>query len=114
MSETELQKAIVKALEQIGCVPLRIQSGSIGVGNRRIRCARAGTPDLCVLCPEGETVWLEIKLEKGKLAKSQVEMHALMRVLGHNVCVARSVSEALAACSRVERCRQGLQMPPEF
>lgn len=90
---------MAKALRASGCLVVRVQSGSLPMRGRRIRGAEPGTPDLCVLCPDGLTVWLEIKTEDGKLSLTQKQYHEKMRALGHCVRVVRSVKEALEVCN---------------
>lgn len=98
MTETELSRKITEALETIGCMVIRVQSGSLQMRGRRIRAAKAGTPDLCVLVPGGRTVWLEVKTDTGKLSDVQKRTHDRMRAMGHVVSVVRSVEFALSAC----------------
>ena len=95
-SETDLSRAITKALEVAGCLVIRIQSGTLRLPGRVVKCAPKGTPDLCVIVPGGAVLWLEIKTATGKVSAEQKQMHERLRGLGQHVHVARSVSEALS------------------
>jgi hypothetical protein len=49
MSETELSRSIQSALEGLGALVTRIQSGSLRGAGGHVQCARKGTPDLGVI-----------------------------------------------------------------
>jgi hypothetical protein len=89
---------IQTALEWSGCIVIRVQSGTIFVGKRAVKCAEKGTPDLCVMAPGGRTIWLEVKTKAGVVSAAQEAMHSRMRSLGHSVFVARSVNDARVFC----------------
>lgn len=104
MSETELQASIVSALERLGHIVIRVQSGKVKVRGGWMQLAPEGTPDLCVLGPPYPTLlttttWLETKVQGGKLRPAQVAWHERAKKGGHRVAVVRSVAEALAAVS---------------
>lgn len=91
--ETQLQAAIVSALEQLGFHVERIQSGSHKVLRGYLHCASKGTPDLYVL----GWGFLEIKMPGEKCTAEQFSWHARARDLGVRVVVVRSVAEAVEA-----------------
>lgn len=103
MSETDLSRAITKALTQLGHVVIRVQSGKVFVGNQYsssghwVQLADKGTPDRVVLSHGGITTWLEVKTPKGRLSPEQVRWHERAKKGGHRVAVVRSVAEALQA-----------------
>lgn len=113
MTETDLHRAILKALELRGHWAFRVNAGGMQVGQGKsrafVRMAPAGTPDICLLSPQG---WLEVKTPTGKLSKAQDSWHTKARLHSVRVATVRSVSEALAVVERWEaedaaRCRRG-------
>lgn len=94
-SETALSKSITKALQALGCIVIRVQSGVLRFGGRVVRCAPKGTPDLVVLMKGGRTIWLEIKTASGKVSEEQQRTHGHWRSIGHTVAVVKSVAEAV-------------------
>lgn len=94
MSETDLQRAILVALSQLGIWAIRIGS----VGRRSTRGANSGEPGIPdIWTPYG---WLEVKDEKGKLSPDQWDWHERANVEGVNVATVRSVGEAVATIQR--------------
>ncbi len=68
-----------------------------GVGGR-------GAPDLlCEIVRDGLwiAVWMEVKTDEGVLSKDQQEWHAAARKMHRNVCVVRSIAQALAVVDDV-------------
>ncbi len=94
-SETQLSKAIADAIEKLGFTVIRIQSGIIKSGARFIHLAARGTPDRCLLGPNGLTIWFEVKLKDGDMSEEQIKWHAKHKALGHHVFMVKSVSEAV-------------------
>lgn len=92
MSETDLSRAIQQALEAIGALVVRVQSGTARGGKQRL--AKTGTPDLWVAW-RGATMWLEVKLPGEKLSEAQEIWHAKCRAEGGDVRVVQSAHEAL-------------------
>ena len=99
--EGALQHSIRLALEALGHIVIRVQSGKVQLGtgaqSRWVHLAMKGTPDLLVLGRDGKATWLEVKLPTGKVSPAQMAWHSWARTYGHRVAVVRSVSEALAA-----------------
>src|SRR5262245_48130732 len=50
-----------------------------------------GTPDFVVALPDGKTLWVEGKTGVNKLTPSQQQRMAMLRRLGHNTAVVRSL-----------------------
>lgn len=95
MNETELSRDIQDALESLGAVVVRVQSGQLrGAAGNRVRAARAGTPDLWVAF-RGFDSWLEVKTDTGSLNSEQETWHAEARQHGARVHIVRSVEQAL-------------------
>ena len=93
MSETDLQRAIIKALDQAGYWAFRINSGRFRGAGGYSQGAPAGTPDICVVWPPG---WLEVKLPKGTLSQKQEHWKTRARRHGLRVAVVSTVLDALA------------------
>jgi hypothetical protein len=94
VTETALQKSILRALRLAGHWPMRV-----GVNHKRgasgSASAEPGCPDLCVL---DLGAWLEVKLPGGKLSAVQQAWHQKARERGVNCAVVMSVVEAVATC----------------
>lgn len=80
----------------------RVQSGEIHGTDFRgnplhVMLADKGTPDYIACFPGALTIWIETKTSKGQLSPEQVETHAALRAMGHNVIVARSQDALLEA-----------------
>ncbi len=86
------------ALSKDGYRVIRINAGSFGVDDRRVKAAPPGFPDLLVYLPRGRLIHMEVKSAVGKLAVSQEHFRAMCSELGHTYVVVRSVAEARAAC----------------
>lgn len=55
----------------------------------------AGISDLCILLPNGKSVFIEMKKEKGgKLSPAQIDFINKSQSLGHTVIVANGCNEA--------------------
>jgi hypothetical protein len=54
---------------------------------------RAGIPDLCLLCSDGRTRWIELKTDSGKLSTAQMRFRDLCNEWGHDWALVRSVEE---------------------
>lgn len=94
--ETVISKGIAEALEKLGFIVIRMQSGIIKAsGGRFIHLAPKGTPDRIAMGPNGLTIWFEIKKEDGKLSKEQIEWHKKLTELGHKVFTVTSAAEAV-------------------
>jgi hypothetical protein len=99
--EHDLQKAVLKLLETKWggdvywfAVPNQGQR-SLRTGARmKAEGMRAGVADICVMLPEGETGWMELKTSKGRQTDEQKGFQAICKRLGHQYAVVRSVEEA--------------------
>ncbi len=89
MSETDLQRAILTALSQLGVWAIRIGS----VGRRSTRGANSGEPGIPdIWTPYG---WLEVKVGAGVLSPEQKAWHTKAERNGVNVYTVRSVAQAI-------------------
>jgi hypothetical protein len=98
MTETDTQRAIVRALAAIGVEAIRVQCGlARGAKGGRMVLAPPGTPDLVCVSPAG---WLEVKAKGGRLSELQERRHREMIRAGARVAVVRSVAGALEVVRR--------------
>ena len=100
MTETQLQSAIQSALQRLGYVVLRLNSGSARRRGYRIRLCPEGTPDLLVLLRAGRVLWIEVKLPGESLSAAQDEWRHRAAREGHLVVVVHSAATAIAAVRR--------------
>ena len=56
-----------------------------------------GVPDIIVVLDSQRVVWIETKSEIGRLSLRQKDFHSKLEILGHLVCVARSVEDVRQA-----------------
>lgn len=105
MKESELQKAIINYLTLQGnlgrCLFLRNNTfagfiqrrdGSKGyIKNATIK----GSPDIMLFLPKGNTIFLEIKSDKGKLSPAQEEFKERAEALGFSYLVVRSLDDII-------------------
>lgn len=101
MTETQLSRDIQDALEGLGALVVRVQSGKHRSGPHWIQCAAPGTPDLVVIW-RGHTTWLEVKTESGDLSHEQDSWHRAARQQGARVHIVRSVEQALRVARGVQ------------
>lgn len=109
LSEAAVQQSIVElcAIFRLPC--LRMPAGIYrSMDSKRVaNGVPAGIPDLCVICPDGKTLWIEVKKPGGKLSKVQRACHEEYARLGHEVLVARSsadVEKALVKKGAIAEC----------
>jgi len=102
MSESDLQSAILDALNRTGCIA---RANVVVLHRGRPTGLGTGSPDIYVIIPPGSSVWLEVKTpdRSSKLSPEQVELHAAWRRGGIRIDVVRSVTEALAIVASIRR-----------
>lgn len=102
MTETALSREIQDALESLGALVVRVQSGTFrGAGGHVVHGAQKGTPDLYVAW-RGRHQWLEVKTSEGELSHEQDSWHRFARQQGERVFTVRSVEQALRVVRGVE------------
>jgi hypothetical protein len=70
----------------------RLNSGAAMVGKRRIRMCRKGTPDIMVILKNGNMLWVECKLDTGKLTLDQHKWKIMIQECeGHTHLVIRDL-----------------------
>jgi hypothetical protein len=64
--------------------------------NQRARAVAAGEiqgrPDTVLFCPQGKTLWAEIKYGNGKTSRAQEDVMNRLRLIGHQATVVNSVA----------------------
>lgn len=102
ITEREIQKAIVDTFRQMTCnhnpMPLIFSNHNNATDIKQATVARsqgriAGIPDLTILLPNGKTIFIEVKTDKGRVSPVQKQMHEQLQLLGHEVLVVRSVKD---------------------
>lgn len=100
-AETILQNEIRIELSKLGCIVLRHDVGTFLSPNGKytIKIGTVGEPDLAVLCPNGKTVWMEVKIKPNKPTKEQLAFIKRATEMGHTAGVVYSVEEAITLCN---------------
>lgn len=80
MLEKEVEKFLVREVKKIG-----------GVSFKFISPGNAGVPDRIVILPTGKVVFVELKINKGKLTKLQEVQIKKISNLGADVRVLRGI-----------------------
>lgn len=95
MSEATLLRSITRLADAAGWLVIRLNSGVAWdrTGQHPIRLAPPGTPDVLLLGPRGQVVFVECKATRGRLSRAQQAMHARLEARGHRVVVARVVDD---------------------
>lgn len=99
--EDEVQAAIVQALRIAfpKCIVAHFANGEKRDFGTAMKLKGmgvvAGMPDLIVVLPEGKVAWIEVKTTGGRLSAAQSDVIRVMTDLGHPVCVAREISDAV-------------------
>ena len=101
--EARIQKQIVDFIRYVApelfvfAVPNGAQRTATGRPANAVAGMVSGAPDLCVLLPDGGTLWIECKAPKGRLSDNQIHFHLELHKRGHNVIVARSIDDVKIA-----------------
>lgn len=120
MREQELMQRIQIALSQEGALVFRHNVGKAWTGDALVWLPDGGLlireprpfstglppgfPDLqAFLPPDGRTVLLEVKTEKGRESAAQTHFAQVVREKGVCVATVRSVEEALERCKDLRR-----------
>lgn len=96
MGETALSRSIASAVESLGFIVVRLQSGKARVRGGWMQGNASGTPDRGALISRGRICWLEVKDETDE-RPSQKEWRERVARLGHEVAIVRTVGDAVAA-----------------
>ncbi|WP_052000084.1 VRR-NUC domain-containing protein [Schleiferilactobacillus shenzhenensis] len=104
MREQDIQRAIIDALNTVGCRVWRTNAGKIQKDGYFIQALPAGYPDISGFRKrDGKAVFIEVKTATGKLRPAQKEF--ANEIQHYNVLygVARSVEDAIAIVNSGER-----------
>ena len=94
MTESDIQRQIIKYAESEGYLAFRMNAGFSGRYNTRL--APVGTPDLAIAYPDG-FIWVEVKQSTGKVSEAQQRMHERLRALGQTVVIAWCLDDFIEA-----------------
>ena len=108
MSETRnITTPIIKALEQMGWLVFRMNSGKLRVRGGYVHMAKKGTADILCFGDDGIAVWIETKDPAGATAKeqrdAQSEFKGEVMALGHKYICATCLDDVLAFLSQQQR-----------
>jgi len=101
MTEHTTQTAIVKYLDTVlpnSCRVVAVSNNprNATTGRReKARGMRKGFPDLILISKNG-TAFMEVKTDKGRLRKEQVEWAEWLSIWGHEYAVVRSIDDVKA------------------
>lgn len=107
ISENDIQRQIV---DWIRAVAPSVTAVAVPNGARRTAGGRAanavpgltpGVPDLVVIRPKGEVLWIEVKSPIGKVSDAQFAFHSKLLGLGHTCAVVRSIEDVRLAFQAV-------------
>jgi Holliday junction resolvase len=95
--ETRVQREIMVALSEAGCLVIRQQSGTFyGRDGQAVRIGFPGLPDLLAVNPKGEAVFIEVKPDhKAFRRPEQIKFIEQMQQRGFRAGFCCSVDEAL-------------------
>ena len=98
--EAREQARLVAGLRRAGYMVAAIPNGGSRDAregaNLKVQGVLAGMPDLVVMLPGGQTVWIEMKAPGGRVSPAQKDVHSRLLELGHRVIVAYSAEEAVS------------------
>lgn len=107
ISENDIQRQIV---DWIRVAAPSVVAVAVPNGARRTAGGRPanavpgltpGVPDLVVIRPNGEVLWIEVKSQIGKLSDAQFAFHGKLLGLGHTCAVVRSIDDVRLAFKTV-------------
>lgn len=94
MKETDIQNQIRMALSEHGIVIRQNTGNFLTTDGRRVVCGVKGLSDLLFI-GNGFVAFIEVKNDKGRPSKEQVNFIEAVRMLGHRAGICRSVEDAL-------------------
>ncbi len=94
MTEADLQSLCVQYARARGLVTTSIPNeATYKRADLRRLGIQPGIPDLIVALPAGRVVWVELKTPRGRVSKTQEEIHSRLSQAGHLVFVVRSFED---------------------
>jgi hypothetical protein len=116
-SEHQLQVSLVEFWEAAGKKELHlfaIPNGELRNIQVALRLKREGgkpgTPDLCIILPEGKTAWLEMKTRGGRLSMDQKAFRDTALANGHYWACAYTLDQAVKFLTSVGAIRLGVKL----
>ncbi len=105
--EKQIQSAIINYLEYLQnqgeLYYIRNQSGALKIDDRRfIRFGRRGSADIIVFFKGGVCQFWEIKTNKGRQSQSQKEFENVIKRLGFEYYIVRSLDDAQKIIYRIK------------
>ncbi len=94
-SENLIQTEIRIALSKYGVVHRNNVGNFYTEHGARVQCGIKGESDLFFFGKDGTTAFIEVKDEKGRPSKEQVQFLTVMRSYGFKADICRSVEDAL-------------------
>lgn len=82
MRESQIEKHLKREVEKMGGLCLKF----VSPGNK-------GVPDRIVILPNGQTIYVELKNETGRLSALQVRMQTVLKNLNCRTYVLTSIQE---------------------
>lgn len=107
MLESEIQRQIVDWIRYVApecmviAIPNAARRTSSGRASNAVPGLTAGAPDLLVIRPRGEVLWMEVKTDKGKPTPLQMKFHENLQVRNHACAIVRSLDDARNAFKAV-------------
>lgn len=107
MKESEIQRQIVDWIRYVApeCMVIAIPNASMRTHSGRAANAVSGltpgAPDLLVIRPQGQVLWMEVKTATGSATKSQMDFHNNLHIRGHVCAIVRSLEDARNAFKAV-------------
>ena len=112
-TEHQLQVSVVKYVGLYGrkgvraiAIPNEGKRSNTTGARMRDRGLAAGMPDLLIVLPGKLCAWIELKRSKtGRMSVEQKGVHAWLTSIGHDVCVAYTLDEAIEFLGKVGALR---------
>lgn len=107
MLESEIQRQIVDWIRYVApecmviAIPNAARRTASGRASNAVPGLTSGAPDLLVIRPRGEVLWMEVKTDKGKLTDLQFKFHENLQIRNHACAVVRSLDDARNAFKAV-------------
>ena len=99
MLESEIQRQIVDWIRYVApecmviAIPNAARRTSSGRAANAVPGLTPGAPDLLVIRPKGETLWIEVKTPKGSVTEFQRKFHENLQARNHACAIVRSLDD---------------------
>ena len=108
ISENDIQRQIIDWVRwaapsvKIIAIPNASRRTTGGRPTNAVPGLTPGAPDLLVIMPAGEVLWMEVKSAIGRVSPARLEFHQHLHVLGHTCAVVRSIEDVRLAFQHVK------------